>query len=182
MVPSQVTGVSDHFDYALDIMELLLDISSWLEINQHYIQAQEKVDNPNKGVAVPSHTECESPQQRLPATTSRRAWQMLCSPSAAAGHVSTATEELAEEVREAVTRRLCRKGIITISTLEELIDSNYPSRELTKRKKPLKSGKGLMSCFTPLLHSHLAMKICPCRCSLVAILLSWRQKSRHCNP
>ena len=73
---------------------------------------------------------------------SHRGGQMSHSPDAMEGYICTAAEEeLAEVVREAVTKRLHHKAIITITTSEEETDSDFLSTELTRRKKPLQSGK-----------------------------------------
>ena len=72
-----------------------------------------------------------------PALTRRWARLMVCSPATEKPLLYTITEEeLARGVREAVTKRLHQKAIVTISTLEEDSDSD---REQIKRKKPFKS-------------------------------------------
>ena len=89
------------------MMVLLIDIASRLEATEHYMQTCERMDTAEQSVAATSNTQTMAALPKPLATASRWSRPTVHSPATEVPHLSE--EELAEGVREAVTRRLCPK-------------------------------------------------------------------------
>ena len=125
-----------------DMMALFLDISSWLEATEHYIQAKKKVEHLAVGASISFVSPEEKPQWRDPPMTSHAAKKWVEHGKGQKEQSTAAVEdELYDEVWERVAHRLRWSPIIDITSIEEDCDSDPAMRSPPKKRKVLKSGK-----------------------------------------